>query len=256
MKKIYVIIIQTIIAITSFALTVPITVDLVGADGRAVYADSAFCTVIADGETLLPWTAMVYIGRSSTYDFDLPDTVWLATAIVAAFWEDSLYDTTAFTIPYAVNPAIVKSMVAETLETAHGGGSWQSKAILPFLLTMEEEVFTATFSGASDRPISVYRGDSKTVDFYLVSATGDSVDITGAEAIFTARARESDAIAVIVDTLEIVAPLEGLMRLSLSSAKTSLNPQSYSADIQVTFPDGTVATVWRNRLIVQWDVTR
>ncbi|MCK5832949.1 hypothetical protein KAH81_04670 [bacterium] len=248
----------TLLIITTAALCFiyPITVDLVGTDGQSAYADSAFCAVLASGDTLLGWTSMDTIGRSATYAFAFPDSIIFATAIVAGFWEDSLVDTTAFTIPIAANPNLFRSMIAETLALAHGTASWESKAILPFLLTMDEDEFAVTFSGGTSRQIIAYRGDNKTVDIYILGASGDTVDITDAEAVFTARTRESDSIAVIVDTLDIVEGTSGHARLELSQEQTTLIPKSYAADIQLTFPEGDVITIWRNRFIVRWDVTR
>ncbi len=239
-----------------FGFIYPITVDLVGSDGRTVAADSAFCTVLANSETLLTPTRMSSVARSTTIDFDFPETLWFATAIISAFWEDTLFDTVAFTIPSATNPFMLTSMLSNTLSEAHGSGLWQSKAILPFLLTMEENEIVATLSGSSSRPISVIRGDSKCVDIYLVDSSGEAIDITGASAVFTVKQRASDITAYIVDTLELIEPAEGFLRLDLNPLQTSIVPQSYSADIQLSFPDSSIATVWQNRFIVQWDVTR
>ena len=139
---------------------------------------------------------------------------------------------------------------------AHGEGLWENKAIMPFLLTMTEEEFIASFGESSSRPISAYRGDTKTIDFTVTGASGDTVDISGVTAIFTARTGESDTSIVICDTLALTYPESGIMRLSLNSDETNITPRSYAADIQITMPDSTVATVWRNRFIIKWDVTR
>jgi len=245
-----------VLTLAAFAFDIPITVDLIGANGHTVYPDSAFCTVVASEDTILAWTAMDTVGLSPSYDFDFPESLWFATAIVAAFWEDSLFDTTAFTIPYALHPDLVRARIEDTLSTSHGEGSWENKAIMPFLLTMTEEEFVASFGESALRPIFVYRGDTKTIDFTVTGASSDTVDITGAEAIFTARTGESDTSIVICDTLSLTYPESGIMRLSLNSDETNITPRSYAADIEITMPDSTVATVWRNRFIIKWDVTR
>ncbi len=243
-------------ALAAMAFDFPITVDLIGALGRTVYPDSAFCTVIAGGDTILPWTTMDTVGRSPSYDFDFPESLWFATAIVAAFWEDTLHDTTAFTIPFALNPDLARARIEDTLGAAHGSGSWEAKAIMPFLLTMSEEEFIASFGDEPSQPIFVYRGDTKNIDFTVLGATGDTIDLSGAIAVFTARSGESNSSAVICDTLAIIDAAAGRARLSLSPDETTIEPRNYAADIQLELPDGTVATIWRNRLIVRWDVTR
>jgi len=92
-----------IMTCTLVGFVVPITADLIGSDGHRTWADSAYVTVLAceDGDTsracpdtLLDWTLM---GNWPLYCFDL-DTMWSAFAIVAAWWEDSLWDTTSFEI--------------------------------------------------------------------------------------------------------------------------------------------------------------
>jgi len=239
-----------------FGYTFPITVDLVGADGHAVYPDSAFCAVVASGDTLLSWTAMDTLGRSAHYDFDFPDTIWAATAIVAAFWEDSLIDTAAFAIPTGLNPKLVAIVIEDTLSLSHGDGSWESSMAMPFILTMSQEEYLATFGGAATKPITVFRGDSKEINFTVLDAEQDTVDITDAEAIFTAREGESDTTAVLIDTLTITDGTGGQMMLELSPEQTTITPKAYAADIELTMPDSTVSTVWRSRFIVRWDVTR
>ena len=244
------------IALAILAGRVPIVVDLVGADGTSVYPDSAACLVLSGGDTLLVWTAMDTAGRSPCYEYEFPETLTSAVALVAAFWEDSLADTTAFAIFSETAPVRYAAAVEDTLSSMHGEGSWKSSAVMPFLLTMTEEEILATFGDGIHRPISIYRGDSRTIDFRVTDASGDSVDLSGAEAIFTARSGESDTAAAIIDTLEITDGPAGVMRLSLSPEQTDLTPRSYPADVQVTFPDSTVHTLWRSRLTVEWDVGR
>ena len=144
----------------------------------------------------------------------------------------------------------------DSLAKAHGEGDWRSSLSLPMILTMDESEFLATFGGAESRPIRVFRGDSKTIDITVTSSDGDTVDVSDARAIFTARVGESDTNAVIIDTLSIENGPAGKIRLLLSPSQTSITPRSYAADIQLTLPDSTVNTIWRSRLIVEWDVTR
>ena len=46
------------------------------------------------------------------------------------------------------------------------------------------------------------------------------------------------------------------MRLALDSEDTTLNPDAYPADIQITFAEDRVKTVWKSVLEVKWDVSR
>ncbi|MGC9315448.1 MAG: hypothetical protein ACP5G4_07445 [bacterium] len=144
----------------------------------------------------------------------------------------------------------------DSLATAHGDGDWRSSISLPIILTMDETEFVAAIDGASSRPIRVYRGDSKVIDITVTTLDRDSVDVSGATAIFTARIGESDTVAVIIDTLSIENGPAGQMRLVLSPEQTTITPRSYAADIQLTMPDSTVHTIWRSRFEIEWDVTR
>ena len=46
------------------------------------------------------------------------------------------------------------------------------------------------------------------------------------------------------------------MKLVLNSTETNIDVKSYPADIEITFPDGKVKTVWKSTLEVKWDVGR
>jgi len=144
----------------------------------------------------------------------------------------------------------------DSLATAHGDGDWRSSVSLPMILALDGTEFVAAISGAESRPIRVYRGDSRVIDITVTTLDRDSVDVSGATAIFTARIGESDTGAVIIDTLSIENGPAGLIRLALSPDQTSITPRSYAADIELTMPDSTVHTIWRSRFEIEWDVTR
>jgi len=251
------IIISALIACACFGFTYPIVAELVGVGGFAVRLDSAFVTVVCEGETLVPWTSMTTIGRSAAYlECEIPDTILFAIAVVTSFWEDDLRDTTALVISSCGNPFSSATVIDSVLSESHGSGSWCSSLALPFLLTMSEEEFIASFGKTANSPISVFRGDSKRIDFLVLDADRDTVDLSDAIAVFTARIGESETNSVIFDTLEIPDSTNGVMRLELSPKQTSINPRSHAADVQLTFPDGRIFTVWKSRFIVKWDVSR
>lgn len=254
MKK--AILISAIFATIAFAITYPIVAEFKNTTRSTALPDSVLATVICKGEMLIPWTPMGTIGRYAYLECTLPDTILFAVAIISAFWGDSLRDTTAFTISLCGNPLLSSIVMDSVLSERHGDGSWRSSLALPFLLTMSEEDFIATFGGTSNAPISVFRGDFKRIDFLVLDAKGDTIDLTDALPVFTARRGESDTDFVVLDTLSIIDPNRGLMRLELSSQQTSINPKSYAGDIELSFPDGRVFTVWRSRFIVKWDVSR
>ncbi len=146
--------------------------------------------------------------------------------------------------------------IDEVLTSSHGAGSWQAVNIEPLILRLAPDEIEAVMDSHSRRAIAVFRGDSLEVDISVVDSAGSPVDLTDAVAKFTVRRREDDTDTLLEKSLEIYDPSAGKMRLSLSPTDTDLDPASYPADIQITFSDGRVKTVWKSSLKVQWDVTR
>ncbi|MCD6531317.1 hypothetical protein J7K99_02605, partial [bacterium] len=146
--------------------------------------------------------------------------------------------------------------IDEVLTSSHGAGSWQAVNVEPLIVRLAPDELEALVEGHSRRAIPVFRGDSLEVDITVVDCAGSPVDLTDATAKFTVRRREDDETALLEKSLEIYDPAAGKMRLSLSPTDTDLEPASYPADIQVTFSDGRVKTVWKSSPKVQWDVTR
>lgn len=72
----------------------------------------------------------------------------------------------------------------------------------------------------------------------------------------TARKNEVSEEVILTKDLIIINPSNGKMLLALTPDDTALTPQSYAADIELSFPDGRVKTVWKSQFVVKWDVTR
>jgi len=146
--------------------------------------------------------------------------------------------------------------IDEVLTSSHGAGSWQAVSIEPLVLRLAPDELEAVLDSHFRRAIAVFRGDSLDVDISVVDSAGAPVDLTSATAKFTVRRREDDDTALLEKSLEICDPAAGKMRLSLSPTDTDLEPASYPADIQITFSDGRVKTVWKSESVVRWDVGR
>ncbi|MCD6418599.1 BppU family phage baseplate upper protein [bacterium] len=155
-----------------------------------------------------------------------------------------------------VNNLPTASEINDTLTSSHGTGSWQAANIEPMLLRISEDEISALLDRQSRKPISLFRGDSLSAEISVVDADGNAVDLTDASAKFTARERENDSSAVIEKALEIYDPSNGKMRLTLTSTDTNITPKSYPADIEITFADGRVKTIWKAYIEVKWDVSR
>ena len=80
--------------------------------------------------------------------------------------------------------------------------------------------------------------------------------ILNATVKFTARKDEASEEAILTKDLIIINPSNGKMQLALTPDGTALTPQSYAADIEISFPDSRVKTVWKSQFVVKWDVTR
>ncbi|RKZ29821.1 hypothetical protein DRQ27_05480 [bacterium] len=80
--------------------------------------------------------------------------------------------------------------------------------------------------------------------------------ILNSTAKFTARKDEASEEAILTKDLIITDPSNGKMQLALTPDDTALTPQSYAADIELSFPDGQAKTVWKSQFVVKWDATR
>jgi len=146
--------------------------------------------------------------------------------------------------------------IDDQLTSLHGAGSWQSYAVNALLLTLTDDEITALLDSQSNKPMSVYRGDSLTVDITVLDTDSNLVDLTGATAKFTARTQENSSDSIIEKILDIYDPINGKMKLELTSVDTTINVKSYPSDIELTFIDGSVKTIWKSSLEIKWDVGR
>ena len=184
-----------------------------------------------------------------------------AEEIADAVWDEPRSEHTAegsFGEANQNNPPSV-SQIDAALSSSHGSGSWESGSAtvnLISVLRMSEDQFIAYMGNVANKPIEVFKGDSLRVDITLVDADGNAVDVTNATAKFTVRQHESDNDYVLQKTLQMVDPTAGRMRLALDPTDTDKTPGTYVGDIEITFPDGRVKTVWKSQFIIKWDVTR
>jgi len=153
-------------------------------------------------------------------------------------------------------PAPTAEEIDVELSENHGAGSWQSYAIGALLLTLTDDELDVLLDGQARKPIAVFRGDSAEIEIVVTDADGAAIDLTNADAIFTAKEREDDEDAVIEKALDIYDPTHGKMKLSLATSDTAIEAKTYPADIEITFADGRVKTVWKSALEVKWDVGR
>jgi len=142
------------------------------------------------------------------------------------------------------------------LSNSHGAGSWQSYAVNALILRLSEDELNALLDGQAKKPISLFRGDSLVVEISVLDADGNAVILGEATAKFTARESENSADAIIEEDLDIYDPTHGKMRLALTAEEMELAPDAYPADIEITFADGRVKTIWKSALEVKWDVGR
>lgn len=142
------------------------------------------------------------------------------------------------------------------LTGSHGAGSWQSYAVGPLVLRLSDDEIEALLEGQSRKPLSIYRGDSLSLNITVIDTNGNPVNLAGAQAIFTAKTRENLDEFIIKSELDIYDPTNGKMRLELPPEKTTIEPSSYPADIEITFPGHRVKTIWKSTLEVKWDVGR
>ena len=153
-------------------------------------------------------------------------------------------------------PPPTTSDIDNRLTTSHGAGSWQAYAVNALLLTIADDELTALVDNQSKKPISIFRGDSLDLDITVLDGDNEPIDLTGATAKFTARTHENSIDYVLEKNLDIYDPTNGKMKLVLDSTETNIDVKSYPADIEITFPDGKVKTVWKSTLEIKWDVGR
>ena len=156
----------------------------------------------------------------------------------------------------AITSRPTASEIDSELTSSHGDGSWQAVNIEPLILTLSEDELNALLDGQSKKSIDVFKGDSLALDISVVDADGSVVDLTDATAKFTAREQENSSSAIIEKSLDIYDAANGKMRLTLTTSDTDITPKSYPADIEITFSDGRVKTIWKSNFDVKWDVGR
>ncbi|RKZ32104.1 hypothetical protein DRQ33_06485 [bacterium] len=156
----------------------------------------------------------------------------------------------------AISSRPTASEIDIELSSQHGIGSWQAYSVDALLLRISDDELNALLDGQSKKVISIYREDSLNLDITILDADENPIDLTGVTAIFTAREQEDTIDYIIQKALDVYDPANGKMKLNLTSSETQLEPKSYPADIEITFPDGRVKTVWKSLLEIKWDVGR
>jgi hypothetical protein len=111
-----------------------------------------------------------------------------------------------------------------------------------------------------------YAGDTIGIDFDLVEGDAETpLDITGAELVFTAKQKSTDADNAFTtiqkntsNGIEVLDAVNGQITVTLDPADTT-NLRSDTTlifDLQVTFSDTTVATLITGTLTITGDVTQ
>lgn len=115
----------------------------------------------------------------------------------------------------------------------------------------------------ADGNISLYRGDSKTLEVAVTDKNGGPVDITGASLLFSAKEKLSDTAYVIqkdsVNAVEILITdaAGGVFQVYLIPADTQTQDIGlYYYDIQLTTSAGKVYTIKQATIKLLEDVTR
>jgi len=105
-----------------------------------------------------------------------------------------------------------------------------------------------------DFPLVLYRGDSYRWRFTLWAnaAKTDPVDLTNVTVKSEIRAAPSSALLA---TLTTTVELPNVIAAELSPTACATLPASAAWDLQLTYPDGTVATVLAGAVAVTPDVT-
>lgn len=93
---------------------------------------------------------------------------------------------------------------------------------------------------------SMYAGDDKTLEVTLTDADGDPVDITAATIKWQCARSKGKASAISKSTsggITITSAANGQFSVALSDTDTEDLSGSFEHEAQVTFSDGTIATV-------------
>lgn len=116
----------------------------------------------------------------------------------------------------------------------------------------------------SPATLRVKRGDTLSRVFAWQDADGVAIDLSGCSARLQVRDRE-DAVAISVTSATSALAIEpvigetdttGQVYLTIdASTMALLDPGTYAADLELTFPDGTVRSTDTIHLIVQRDIT-
>lgn len=98
---------------------------------------------------------------------------------------------------------------------------------------------------APKNAVSIYRGSSKTLELTVTDSSGNPVDLTGAEIVFTVKCVEKDENPLLqkksTDPLQIdiFYAIGGKARILLSPQDTArLSPATYRFDVWVTLSTG------------------
>lgn len=110
--------------------------------------------------------------------------------------------------------------------------------------------------------ISVYRGDSKSLDLTFTDSDGAAIDITGWIIFFTVKpssagSTDDDSTAVIQKDVTVhTTPVDGETTISLTPTDTDIALATYKYDIQTKNTDGDIYTVVVGNFQVHRDITR
>lgn len=108
--------------------------------------------------------------------------------------------------------------------------------------------------------ITLIRADDATYDVTIVDEDGEVVDITGFTIKFTVRENPLDSIGVISKTtssgISLTDPTNGVCRITITSADSTIDPGRYIYDVEVTNLSGKKTTVIIDSFIIKPDVSR
>ena len=103
--------------------------------------------------------------------------------------------------------------------------------------------------------LTIYRGDTHSIEITVTDADGDAYNLTGYTATFTAKAGTTELISV--EKVCTTAPSTGVETIVLSSEDTEITPRTCEYDIQIANTDSPpiVYTIARGRLKILKDIT-
>jgi len=111
--------------------------------------------------------------------------------------------------------------------------------------------------------ISIYKGDSRTLEVTVTDTSGAAVDITGYTMKFTVKKSEADTTNTIQKTttlateIDLTDPANGIAEVYLLPADTlNLKAGTYVYDVEVTTDTSKVYTVIKSTFVIVEDVTK